>query len=162
MNVGKKARFLLVAVVLTTIIVSSVVVADDEIRFFIKITDAYYCDFDMDGIEDDVVVEFIVGMYSEDEDYPRYDMDKWFRINLEVELELPSGLSYKYELVMEAKNSFAKAKLVYFNHATESGWYYTSIHAEIIKWGLSDSDQCIFDPPEERDSTDPPTISLYY
>ena len=53
------------------------------------------------------------------------------------------------------------AMLVYFNHATESGWYKTSIRGTIIAWGITAYDRCIFDPPE-GDNGDIPRLELYY
>ena len=170
MNRGKKVKFLLITVFILALTVSSLGVKagdddddDDDVYFAIAITDAYYMDFEDLGVENDVVVDFIVKLYLDDDIYEDYKLSKYteFTINLDVELELPSSQKYKYNLLMKVTDGRTYAKLVFFNHATESGWYETSIQGYISVLKVKAYDWCIFDPPG-GDDEDVPRIELFY
>ncbi len=161
MDRGKKQKYLLVTVFLLVLILSSLGVKGekDEVGFTIEIDTAYYMDFDSSGVENDVVVEFEVDLEINDDKYNLYIAT--ITIDLEVELTLRSGLTYVYKLKMKVTDDEIEAMLVYFNHATENGWYTTSIKGTINALGITAFDTCVFDPPS-GDNEDIPRISLYY
>lgn len=154
MNRAKKVKYLLFTTFIFALVFSSFGARgdeDDDIRFEIDIKDAYYMDFDNSGAENDVVVDFIVELklyddfLDDDEDnlYKYYYYFVSITVDLEVELELPSGLTYTYTLQMQISERKTEAKLVYLNHATELGWYETSIKGAITLWGI-DAYGCVY------------------
>ncbi len=160
MNNNKKIKYLFGTVFLFALTISSVGVlaGDVDAELDIHIVKAYYMDFDNSGLENDIVVEFEVELYFDNDDFPD---TATLILDLEVELTLPSGLAYVYKLKMKITKEETEAMLVYFNHATGSGWYKTSIRGSISAWGITAYDRCVFDPPG-GDDEDIPRICLYY
>jgi len=160
MNNSKKIKCFIATSFLFVLTISSVGVIAKEVdaELDIKITEAYYTDFDKSGVKNDIVVEFKVELDVDDELIPD---TATIILSLEVELTLPSGLTYVYKLKMKIIEEETDAMLVYFNHATESGWYITSIRGTIVVLGITAYDRCVFDPPG-GDNGDVPRISLYY
>lgn len=159
MNYSKKVKYLFGTIFLFVLTVSSVgVMAEDvDAELDIDIEEAYYMDFDNSGVENDVIVEFEVELEIDDD----FSDSATIILALEVELILPSGLTYVYKLKMKIIEEETDAMLVYFNHATESGWYITAIRGTIVAFGITAYDRCVFDPPG-GDNGDIPLISLYY
>lgn len=115
----------------------------------VKIIDAWYEDADGDGKENDVIVMLEFDVEDEQDNKIKYD----------IELELPSGLLYTYSVVIESPTSYFVTRNVFWNHATENGWYTTSVTAYInSKKATADSDELIFDPPG-GDTGDPIAFS---
>lgn len=159
MNYSKKLKYLFGTIFLFVLTVSSVGVmaCDADAELDINIEKAYYMDFDNSGVENDVIVEFEVELEIDDD----LSDSATIILFLEVELTLPSGLTYVYKLKMKIIDEETDAMLVYFNHATESGWYITSIRGTIVSLGITAYDRCVFDPPG-GDNGDVPRICLYY
>ncbi len=157
MNNSKKLKYLFGTIFLFVLTVSSagVMASDVDAELDIDIEKAYYMDFDNSGLENDVIVEFEVEFEDDFSD------SATIILSLEVELTLPSGLTYVYKLKMKLIDEETDAMLVYFNHATESGWYTTSIRGTIVAWGITAYDRCVFDPPG-GDNGEVPNIGLYY
>lgn len=116
----------------------------------VKIIDAWYEDAGGDGKENDVIVMLEFDVINEKNNKIRYV----------INLELPSGLVYSYSVVIESGTSNFVTKNVFWNHATESGWYTTSVSAYInSKKATTENDELIFDPPG-GDESDPTLFSV--
>ncbi len=127
----------------------------DDLYVDITINNAFYCDADFDGAEDDVVVEFTLKIEIR-------DWRELYFYRLKVELTLPSGFEYKHIFYLRDRPSDHSVLFMY-NHATEPGWYTVkmdcSAYADDDR--AHDKDSLIFDPPEGIGGTEPPIAKLY-
>lgn len=112
----------------------------DPMIFSLEVTvkDAWYEDLEGDGKENDVIILLEFDIID--------DRDNKIRYN--IELVLPSGVTFTYSVVLQSGTSNFVTKNVFWNHATESGWYTTSVTAYInSKKATTENDDLVFDPP---------------
>ncbi|MHA1911669.1 MAG: hypothetical protein ACTSYA_08235 [Candidatus Kariarchaeaceae archaeon] len=146
---------LLLVVILPILSVKSETTIDiGDISMTINIYDAYYCDLQGDGREDDVVAKFTIDIENEE--------DKYFLFITKIVLELPSGYKYNYYYNMDTSEEEYDYTMNFNNHATESGWYTVDIFCLLfdgrhIGFGL---ESYTFDPPGDADGGEPPTVEL--
>lgn len=116
----------------------------------LEITDAIYADLDSDGLEDDVLVDFVLHSPTGQLCYFDGDFDMY--------LTLPSGYTYYMNFQITEVFVDLPVTLSLFNTAHESGWYNVDIFADI--WGYDVNgvifsgtvyDGITFDPREYDD-----------
>jgi hypothetical protein len=120
----------------------------------VSIVDAYYADLDSDGFEDDIkiLVEFSFTILNP----VRVDLNMW--------VELPSGLTYYFKVSVYRAPSDSTLNLDCFDMATESGWYTVSMVASIMGSGGGKYyivDVLEFDPPGGTPGL-PPGVVAYF
>ena len=127
----------------------------------ITITDAYYTDYgrSITNIENDIVVNFDVELTKELDINSNAKVPN--QLKLKCYLFLPSGKIFIYGFNLVTKESFLSLRLVFYNHATEPGWYTIEIHGSYFKTETVAVDSLTFDPPGGTDGTDPPSIMLF-
>ncbi|TXT56457.1 MAG: conserved exported protein of unknown function [Candidatus Thorarchaeota archaeon] len=106
----------------------------------ITIIDAYYGDLDGDACEDDIkiLLEF------------RFPNDDPVRVDLNIWIELPSGLTYNVRISVYRAPAQSILNIDCIDMATESGWYTVTMLASVMGTGNGKyyiTDQLIFDPP---------------
>ncbi|RMG30435.1 MAG: hypothetical protein D6732_16225 [Methanobacteriota archaeon] len=103
------------------------------------IMDAYYTDADGGGVPNDVVVIIHFAIQGG---------GTLNGLTYTVDLALPSGKTYVGYVLIVTNMAQVTATNFFYNTATESGWYSTSVHATLNgDPNISDSDHMIFDPP---------------
>lgn len=142
----------------------TVTVSNDDISLQLTINDAFYTDYEGDGLENDVIADYElnVTLYK--------DLHNEYKYTFHVLMVLPSGAYYEYafdrtlqatDLILDTVISF-NFRLVMWDHATESGWYNLTSGIEIYQWGHEYDDMTItFDPPEDGgtgDTLPPPSL----
>ena len=148
---------LLLVVILPILSVSSETTIDiGNISMTINITDAYYCDLQEDGREDDVVSKFTIEIENGNE--------KPFLFITKIVLKLPSGYKYAYYYNMDTSEPEYDYTMNFYNHATESGWYTVDIFCLLfdgrhIGFGI---ESYTFDPPGGDEGGEPPCVSLFF
>ncbi|MFW9852817.1 MAG: hypothetical protein ACFFDS_07740 [Candidatus Thorarchaeota archaeon] len=127
----------------------------------ITIADAYYTDYgrSTSDAENDIVVDFNVELEKELNINSHAKVPN--QLKLRCYLFLPSGQKYIYGFNLVTKDSFLSLRLVFYNHATESGWYTVEIHGSYFRTESTVTDSLSFDPPGGTDGTDPPSIMLF-
>lgn len=142
-----------------TFSMTSVVASDNNDYYYFPYTDttiwdAYYTNLDNGQVADDIVVDF--SMYA----------SSWNRIEasiLYIELSLPSGYTYNYRITFY-KQASSVSTLLFYNHATEPGWYSISIvwYALIrdTNYAMCSWDYLEFDPPGGSPGTEPIPILI--
>jgi len=124
----------------------------------ITITEAYYTNYGRSttNIENDIIVDFNVELIKD------IAIDSHAKVPNQLKLKcymyLPSGQKYIYGFNLVTKDSFLSLRLIFYNHATESGWYTVEIHGSYFRTETVAIDSLIFDPPGGTDGTDPPSI----
>jgi len=102
----------------------------------VNISDAFYTDYNGDGLEDDVVAFITV--------------DTWYLYHsysllINVVLTLPSGYYFDHVGELFITDRTENFMLVMLDHAIEPGWYHLGINYEMgCKEGYT---ELIFDPP---------------
>ncbi len=122
----------------------------DRDALVVIIDEAYYADYDSDGNQDDVVTVFRIMIN---------DIDGNNGQNLVIVscvLELTSGVEYHFAFEEKTKVGF-EATLVWYNTATELGWYDFSVKA--VYEGHEGFDRIAFDPPG-KGGGEPPVIAI--
>ena len=121
------------------------------------ITDAYYGDFDYDGIEDDIEVIAILDIDCDDETTSY----------LYLKIYLPSGYCFRFfvTIELEANGNPIHFTFTAYNTALENGWY----TAKLTGYFVTDNNlyvgtsYMIFDPPGDDGEGDPElTVSVVY
>ncbi|UJG44481.1 MAG: hypothetical protein K9W46_04710 [Candidatus Heimdallarchaeum endolithica] len=127
----------------------------DEVKVDLQITNAYYCDADFDGEEDDVVLHFETNITFLENKY----LVKFY---LEIDLILPSGMQFSYLYEIYTTRTFLNFTMFFYNHALEPGDYIGIVTLHLSDDGefISGTEQIIFDPPGKTDDTDPPATEL--
>ena len=154
----QKKIFGIVLLIITIFVLNtstlSVLADDDDVSVTLVIDDAYYCDADSDGVEDDVVIHFTLDIDVED-----WQDIKFYRII--ARLSLPSGYMYRYYYYLSSRPS-DQSTLFMYNHATESGWYTIELGCTVIsdEGTARSTDSLIFDPPEGIGGTEPPITRM--
>lgn len=126
----------------------------------ITITDAYYTDYgrSITNVENDIIVDFDVELVKELNINSNAKVPN--QLKLKCYLFLPSGQKYIYGFNLVTKESFLSLRLIFYNHATEPGWYTIEIHGSYFRTETVVKDSLTFDPPGGTDGTDPPSIRL--
>ncbi|MGY5854175.1 MAG: hypothetical protein RTU92_11450 [Candidatus Thorarchaeota archaeon] len=142
----KQVKLFIFAVVFISILAflpTNVSADDDDDKYYgyldINIVDAYYCDYDDDGYENDIVVNFKVDIKSSEWD----GVIKYY-----TWLELPSGITYSYIFYQKCEDK-TTITMIWHNYATEGGWYTFSVYADARGEDAPRSgyDSLVFDPP---------------
>jgi hypothetical protein len=121
----------------------------------IQIIDAYYADLDGDTFEDDI--KLLVELSFRDTDPVRINLDIW--------IELPSGFTYYFKVLVYRAPSVSILNIDCLNMATESGWYTVSLVGSIMGSGSGKfytTDQLTFDPPTGGGPGLLPSVSAYF
>jgi hypothetical protein len=125
------------------------VLAVDDLQLVVIIDQAYYADYDEDGIEDDVVTSFRVLVADDDNFVIGGDSSVNYMLNIQTELVLPSGALSTYDFQVSTTNGVG-ITLGWVNHATEAGWYDFTVNAECVNVVIdSGKDSVTFDPPSQ-------------
>ncbi len=141
---------LLLVVILPILSVNSETTIDiGNISMTINITDAYYCDLNDDGFEDDVVSTFTIDIDNRNEE--PFLFITW------IVLELPSGFYYDYCYNMDTSEDEYNYTMNFYNHATENGWYTIDIFCLLfdgrhLGFGV---ESYTFDPPGGDEGGEP-------
>lgn len=113
-----------------------------------RVRDAYYGDMEGDGLKDDI--HMLIDIHIE-------GISTRYNFNLYITLLLPSGESHTYAYSIKTKILDFTAQVIFYNHATESGWY--TIHLLTIlfsgKTTGDATDEYSFDPPGGNPGGDP-------
>ncbi len=121
------------------------------------ITDAFYGDFDNDGVEDDIKVIAILDIDYEDE----------IISYLYLDIYLPSGFCFQFfvTIKLEANGNPLQFTFTAYNTALENGWYI----AKLTGFFITDDNlyfgttYMIFDPPGDDGEGDPEiTVNIAY
>ena len=125
-----------------------------NISMTISITNAYYCDLQDDGREDDVVSTFTIEIENRNE--------QPFLFITKIVLELPSGDHHDYFYNMDTSKEEYEYTMYFYNHATENGWYTVDIYCLLfdgrhLGFGI---ESYTFDPPGDGDGGEPPAVEL--
>jgi hypothetical protein len=133
----------------------------DNPRITITITDAYYtdCGRSVSNSENDIIVDFNVELIKDIAIDSNAKVPN--QLKLKCHLYLPSGQKYIYGFNLVTKESFLSLRLIFYNHATEPGWYIIEILGNYFKTKTVATDSLTFDPPGGTDGTDPPSIMLF-
>ncbi len=119
---------------------------NEQVSITLEITDAYYCDADDDGLEDDVVGFFDITLSGQS----RYTFDVY------TSLTLPSGTVYSYAYVVNTRLELLHCVMYFYNHATESGDYTFSVEIVSYTGGVAYcAAEYTFDPPGGSGDADP-------
>jgi hypothetical protein len=139
-------------------ITQSKVYKNPEIK--IIITDAYYTDYGRSttDIENDIIVDFIVELKKDLNINTNAKVPN--QLKLKCYLFLPSGQKYIYGFSFVTRDNYLNLRLIFYNHATESGWYTVEIHGSYFHTETVATDTLTFDPPGGTDGTDPPSIMI--
>lgn len=133
---------------------------EGEITYPLEITNAIYADLDQDGLDDDVIVDFVLKSPTGELCY--------FDAKFEMFLTLPSGYTYWMQFRITEVFVELPVTLSLYNTATESGWYDLDIFADV--WGYdvngvifsgTVSDSLTFDPREYKDGGLPYGVISY-
>lgn len=116
---------------------------EDKHSIVVTIEDAWYGNDDNGTTPNDVlvVVQF------------KLQGSKTYNLEYYIQLELPSGAYFIYKVDVVAKIQTFNLTNVFWNHATEPGWYCATVIARLNTGGpLYAGTQHIFDPPGNDDS----------
>lgn len=119
----------------------------------VSLFDGAYGDYDHDGHEDDVECYMTI-QYLTEETRNKY--------KVAVHLTLPSGTTYDYGFFVNTVYSKLTFRLLFYNHARESGDYNVTVELLYQVPGLYyDTADIIFDPPTEQiPDTEPPSFTV--
>jgi hypothetical protein len=120
---------------------------DDSLM--VSIESADYLDFDGDGVEDDIIVEYEIEVPN----------GNWYfsRTDIYCVLELPSGDYFDCLIIVIGKYNSLKITMVWYNTAIESGWYTFSVYAFAYGYHAPEpgGDSYVFDPPTPKEPGTP-------
>lgn len=115
----------------------------------INIIDAYYCNLDHDGLEDDIIVKAVLDS--------NFEADVLAFLYLDI--ILPSGLVYKFDfqVFLELDGSHLLLTIKTYDTAIESGWYDCKLSGIIVHKDmlLFSESTYTFDPPTDRGPGEP-------
>ena len=141
-------------------VVGETIVRDDELTVRIDITDAYYTALDEDNTENDIVAHFDMLIKRNGR---KISNDRQ-KIDLYVELILPSETSYLFGFRIFCKPTISISPEIHLNNlATEPGWYTIILTCVLFDGALITgigSEGLIFDPPGSTGGTEPGTCSI--
>lgn len=146
----KIGRFLILLLVVSLLPIcasaDTLTVQNTSSSLALHITDAYYTAYESDGIEDDVVVLFTI------------DLDSQGRTQFDIHLTLtlPSSFEVTYSYFINTVLNHLDATMIFYDYATELGWYNINIAVQLYSGGLSSASlNHIFDPPGGTEGGDP-------
>jgi len=112
----------------------------------LSIQDAYYCDLDNDGVEDDI---YGIAILTSSKEIRTYNI-------LKYELIYPSGESYVNYFHHSVKDDIIVYEFYWINSVKGSGWYTFNLDVYILGKGYAHLyDSLVFDPPD-GDPDEPP------
>ncbi|TFF86418.1 hypothetical protein EU519_01355 [Candidatus Thorarchaeota archaeon] len=118
-------------------------------RLLVTVDDAIYTDLDLDGLEDDILIDMTLTVCP-DAASPRYS-------EYYLTLRLPSGIEHYALVQLIGKFSELHMRVLWYNSAWESGWYNLDVTA--IAYGGSVlgyvETTYVFDPPTGSGVGDP-------
>ncbi|MFX0090342.1 MAG: hypothetical protein ACFFBD_01170 [Candidatus Hodarchaeota archaeon] len=128
--------------------------AGKDIILNVKIQDAYYCDADADGVEDDIIVT-AQALFN--------GHKKVVHLRIYIEVVLPSGM--KYGFIGETNcysNGLYRWDFTMLNTATEAGWYTVNLYIQMNGSGtpVVVNDVMEFDPPDSKGGNGVPSCTL--
>ncbi|MFW9994567.1 MAG: hypothetical protein ACFFD4_21160 [Candidatus Odinarchaeota archaeon] len=155
-------------VLLAFIILTPVVASSATVHYYtqvdeVEIHDAYYCDSDGDGYEDDIEALVEIHFENDTDQWTSIFRDKydWIYVVFDngtiylvdddaylviVEMILPSGFTYNYVFEDKTTEMVVNYHWYFYDHATEPGWY--TLNVDVYgSLGTHKSDSVIFDPP---------------
>ncbi|MDF1540046.1 MAG: hypothetical protein P1Q69_14220 [Candidatus Thorarchaeota archaeon] len=137
---------------------STSILAEDNLQIVVIIDQAYYADYDEDGMDDDIITSFRV-LVADGGDYIiGDDSGVNYVIDIQTELILPSGDIKTYGFQITTQNGVG-ITLGWINYVTESGWYDFTVNAICLNIVMDSSqDSVTFDPP--GDPGDTPVIDI--
>ncbi|TFG08045.1 hypothetical protein EU538_07780 [Candidatus Thorarchaeota archaeon] len=118
-------------------------------RLLVTVDDAFYADLDLDGSEDDILIDMTLTV-SENAASPRYS-------EYYLTLQLPSGIEHRALVQLIGRFSELHMRVFWYDSAWESGWYNLDVAA--IAYGGSVlgyvETSYVFDPPTGSGVGDP-------
>jgi hypothetical protein len=135
-------------------------VKNKETTVILNIEDATYFAADADGIENDVIAHFTLEVLRN-----RHNARNTAIFYILISLTLPSGYCYDYLFqVISDYNILAYITLIFYDHATEPGWYLLEITAILPSYGgysyCIGTESYYFDPPGSDEGTNPDGCTL--
>lgn len=124
------------------------------------IDDAYYCNLDDDGMEDDCVTLFTL--------YSPTGLLADIKVDLDLSILLPSGQYFYFSYRIAETFVSLPIEIEWYNVAVESGWYNFTVAAHI--WGVdiegvrftgNISETLTFDPRDYRSGALPFAIVIF-
>ncbi|MHA1397947.1 MAG: hypothetical protein ACTSSG_12415 [Candidatus Heimdallarchaeaceae archaeon] len=161
----KRILFSLVILILSVLLANAITssqasssCSSNSLTIYVEIENAFYCDLENTGVENDIFSEVFVS----------FDSNFYYNhLYMYLDLELPSGeyFSYLISLHFYGINAYTLS-ISLFDHALETGYY--TLYVLLFFANNHDNryatSTLIFDPPGSHDdSGDPPnpTIDIY-